>query len=156
MLVSMPDTRCPDCRHAVPAGRWCNRCGTPLEDGTAQAASGPATPSWVPRVLAASGAAAIGGVLLWGGAPSSQPRDASPEGVDSAVVLADDARPALPPDAGPSVSPVPPGRRTNVLCSDLKPRSVPTADLDTDEPGELVQLGDRTCVVMRPEGVTVP
>lgn len=155
MLFSMPDVPCPECRHTVPAGRWCNRCGTPLDDGTAPAESRRAMPSWVLPVLGALGAVAVGGLVLWGGAPS-QPPAASAEEVDSAVVLADDARTAPSPAPEPSVSPVPPGPRTNVVCSDLKPRSIPTAELDTDEPGELVQLGDRTCVVMRPEGVTVP
>lgn len=154
MLSSMPDTRCPACRHTVPAGRWCNRCGTPLADRAAPGESA-AVPSWAPRVLAALVAAAVGGVLLWGGA-RSWPQAASRGEVDGAVVLADDARGVPPPDLQTSASPVPPGARTNVLCSDLQPRSVPTADLDTDEPGELVHLGDRTCVVMRAEGVTLP
>lgn len=156
MLSSMPDTRCPDCRHAVPAGRWCNRCGTPLGDETTPAPSGRAGgPSWVPRVATVVGVAAIGGVLLWGG-PRSVPSPETREDVDSAVLLADDARTAPSPAPRPAATPVPPGPRTNVVCSDLKTRSVLTADLDTDEPGELVQLGDRTCVVARPEGVTVP
>lgn len=110
--------------------------------------------SWAPRALAGLGAVAVGGVLVWGAAGTGVPRAASLD--EGAVVLADDARTAPSPEPRPSVPPAPPVPRTTVLCSDLKPRSIPTKDLDTDEPGALVLVGDRTCVVTRPEGVAVP
>lgn len=163
MLTSMPDTRCPGCQHLVPAGRWCNRCGAPLTDVTAPIGSEGATSAWGPRVLAAVGVAATIGVVLWGvGRPWQSPgvtsQGLTSQEVDGAVVLAEDipTSPSSSPTPPPAAPSVPPEERTNVVCSDLRPRSVPTADLVTNEPGELVELGDRTCVVMRAEGVTVP
>ena len=53
-------------------------------------------------------------------------------------------------------SPEPPGERVEVICSDLSVRSVPVDLLTTDEPGELVELANGTCVVMDPNGVVTP
>lgn len=129
-------------------------------DVTAPVGSEGATSAWGPRVLAAVGVAATIGVVLWGGGQPWQSQEVTSQEVDGAVVLADDAPTSSSPSSSPTPPPaapsVPPEERTNVVCSDLRPRSVPTADLVTNEPGELVELGDRTCVVMRAEGVTVP
>ncbi len=78
------------------------------------------------------------------------------ESLDSAVVLAED--PPAPPSPSPRPTPLsePPGVRVDVICSDLSIRSVPTDLLSTDEPGELVELANGTCVVMDPNGVVAP
>lgn len=152
MLSSMHDMRCPGCRHTVPAGRWCNRCGSALSDVATARSSGRAP--WGTRALAGTGAAVAVVALLWGGPGPATPPATSAD-VDTAVVLADDARPAPAPERF-SPPDVPPEDRTTVVCSDLQQRSVPTAELSTDEPGAVVALGDRPCVVMDPEGVTVP
>lgn len=152
MLSSMREMHCPGCRHAVPAGRWCNRCGSALAD-----VATPQPPDQSGRVAGAFialGVVATVGVL-WGGGGTEDPSVAASADVDTAVVLADEARIAPAPDPGVP-SPVPPEDRTTVVCSDLQQRSVPTAELSTDEPGAVVALGDRPCVVMAPEGVTVP
>lgn len=44
--------------------------------------------------------------------------------------------------------------RTEVVCSDLRVRSVPSGQLVTTREGALVELGHGTCVVMGREGST--
>lgn len=48
-----------------------------------------------------------------------------------------------------------PAARTDVVCSDLRVRSVPSGQLVTTREGALVELGHETCVVMGREGSTV-
>ena len=71
---------------------------------------------------------------------------------DAPVVLAEDP-PAPPPR---SASPSPAVRHVRVICSDLSTRSVPVTAVETDEPGELVELANGTCVIMGPNGAMVP
>lgn len=151
MIGHVHRTPCPDCRHDVPAGRWCNWCGAGL--------GAPRDERAVPRVpvgVMSSGAAALivaGAALVgWGSGADPGPPPAPP----AAVVLPEEVPAPRPgrsiavPDRGPPVE------RVAVICSDLRVRSVPVTDVATDVPGELVELANGTCVVMAPEGVVVP
>lgn len=145
-------TPCPGCRHPVPAGRWCNRCGTPLV-----APAAPRRPRGRPRrvaaLAAAAGVAALVAVAVRSTGPDAVPTPPDPA---TAIVLPDDAPPPPAPSRRPVALPTPPGERVDVICSDLQQRSVAASELSTQEPGAVVDLVFGTCVVMGPEGVTVP
>ena len=156
MLGSMRDTTCPACRHAVPAGRWCNRCGAALREVAVAPPSPRRRRGVVAAVLVALtvGAGALA-VALDGGPTAPLARGGLD---DTAVVLAEDP-PAPPLRASPTPGPTPdavPGERVDVICSDLRIRSVPVVTVSTDDPGALVELANGTCVVMDPNGVVVP
>jgi hypothetical protein len=136
----------PRVRGEVPAARWCNWCGAPLR--------APSTPTTGRHRIAArvagvaialAGAAAVVTVVT-----SAPPTAGAAD--DAPVVLAEDVGP--PPAA--VVSPSSTESRTDVVCSDLRRRSVPTRLLDDTEPGTLAQLSWGPCVVIGPEGATLP
>lgn len=156
MLERMRPTTCPDCRTEVPSGRWCNRCGAPLRQPAPSAPSG--------RRWGATVATAVAAVALAGAVGAAVVRDpgADDPGAgldDGGVVLAEDAPqpPAPPPTPSrPTPPDEPPGERVDVICSDLRIRSVPLPAVATDEPGALVELANGTCVVMGPNGAVAP
>lgn len=149
MLGRVRTTRCPSCRDEVPAGRWCNRCGAALAELAAAAPRGAPRRLLVVAGLAVS--VAVVGLVVGSDEPGG-PVVRDP----GEVVLADDAPP--PPRPTPSVVPPggPPAERVDVICSDLRTRSVPVTEVSTDVPGELVELANGTCVVMGPEGAVTP
>ena len=57
------------------------------------------------------------------------------------------SRPGEPIDVTP---------RTEVVCSDLQVRAVPSSQLPTTEVGVVVELAPGPCVVMGPEGAASP
>lgn len=147
MFDHVARTRCPGCRHVVPTGRWCNRCGAPLVQ-VAVPRVGSSRRAPPRRVLVAlTGLAAVVAVL-W--IASARPRSEGPEApADAAVILAEDA-------PTPSPTTAPPEDRVDVVCSDLRRHSIPVDVLETTEPGALVHLAFGPCVVMGPEGAAVP
>lgn len=151
MIGRMRRTTCSTCRREVPAGRWCNWCGATLG-----APPAPRSRARIdPRVAGGVAAAAVIVVAVVGAlGPDGQdgPREREP----SAVVLAEEAPLPPRPASPPSPPPEPPGERVDVICSDLRVRSVPVDDVATDVPGELVELANGTCVVMGPEGAVAP
>lgn len=158
MLGSPGRATCPDCGRDVLPGRWCNRCGAALERPAADAPSGR---RWGLAILAALVGLAGVGTVATTLADDDGPAPTAAEVVDDTpVVLAEDP-PAPPaptptPTRRPTVPVTPAGERVDVICSDLKVRSVPLAAVATDEPGELVELANGTCVVMGPNGAVAP
>ncbi len=148
------DTSCPTCRHEVPAGRWCNRCGGPLADLVAPPR---ARRRWlVPAAGGTAVAAALAAVVVLG-RPDAAPTAAPSALDDTAVVLAEDPpAPPSPTPTRPTSPPLPPSQRVDVICSDLRVRSVPVDAVSSTVPGELVELSAGTCVVMDQPGVVVP
>lgn len=123
-------------------------------------AVGSTTPSRARRAVMAVGLALALGAAVWvAGAERVSAPGPVAQDLDTAVVLDEDALapPPTPVAPSPSATPtVPPEDRTTVVCSNLQQRSIPTAELSTDEPGAVVQVGSRSCVVARPEGAVVP
>lgn len=158
MLGSPSHATCPDCGRDVLAGRWCNRCGAALERPVADAPSGR---RWGVAILVALvGLAGVGSVATTLAADDRPAPTAAEALDDTPVVLAQDPPPPPAPTPTPtrrSTAPAtPPGERVDVICSDLKVRSVPLTAVATDEPGELVELANGTCVVMGPNGAVAP
>lgn len=157
---------CPECRHDVPVAPWCNWCGARLA-GPAREPPGSEGRRWgrlVGAIAVAVGVGVVGvGVATSTGGPGDTSRSAEGEVVLDGPVRSPDragavlvARPGGPPlDPVPSEQ-APPEPRTDVVCSDLQVRSVPTDELATTEEGELVELAHGPCVVMGPEGAAVP
>lgn len=188
-MAWMATDHCDACRHEVPAGRWCNWCGTPLAPLTRPV--GHRTPNrWV--VVMAGLVAVIAGVVVVAGrgpdpavpgvaagagdtdvvldvTAAGPVPERTPEAV-GAIVVERPGGPPIPPPQGCSRAPR--GRedrmngacrdlpartdllqaRTEVVCSDLRVRAVPDAELATTEKGALVDLAHGPCVVMGPEG----
>lgn len=157
----MTTEHCDDCGHEVPRGRWCNRCGARLAP-TARARGRDVPGRWVALVaglcvaLAGVAVAAVGWL-----APASDigAADGSDVVLDAtaAAPSSGGATPAAPvvverPGGAPMPTPAPRVPRTNVVCSDLRVRAVPDAELSTTREGELVELAPGPCVVMGPEG----
>ncbi len=91
------------------------------------------------------------------GRPDAAPTAAPTALDDTAVVLAEDPpAPPLPTPTRPTSPPLPPSQRVDVICSDLRVRSVPVDAVSSTVPGELVELSAGTCVVMDQPGVVVP
>jgi hypothetical protein len=105
-------------------------------------------------------AAAVAGVVGVAGlalvATRVGPAPLTADQTDTAVVLAEDPPPPPAPTPTTPSPPSPPEERVDVICSDLRVRSVPVSEVSTDVPGELVELANGPCVVMGPEGATVP
>lgn len=152
MLGRVTTTTCPDCRHPVPRGRWCNRCGAALSAVPAP------RPRRVPTTALAAGAVVLVGLGLGVAVANRDLPDDPTSGRDAAVVLAEDppAPPAPTATPTPRSTPSPSGPTVRVLCSDLSERSVPTAQVGWPETGGLVELANGTCVVMGWEGTIAP
>lgn len=151
MIGRMHHTICPACRHDVPVGRWCNWCGAGLQAPTPTRSRPQVSTRGVATAMAGLVVAAIAWVG-WGSVSESVPTRTPP----SAVVLPDEAAAFRPGRVVAARPGEPPAERADVICSDLRVRSVPVSELTTDVPGELVELANGTCVVMGPEGAVAP
>lgn len=130
---------CPECRRDVPVAPWCNRCGARLAEPVHER-PGVAGRRWG-RLVGAVAVVVGLGVVGVGVATSTGGGGEADRPAEGEVVL----------DGPAAAEP-----RTDVVCSDLRVRSIPTAELETTQPGELVELAHGPCVVMGPEGAAVP